>query len=288
MSSSEESALLPAISFVQVKFAHPTGVTALEDVSLAVEKGELLAIVGENGAGKTTLVKHVNGLLKPTKGTVQVFGVNTRDASVAQLSRRVGIVFQNADHQLFAESVEEEVAYALRNFGLGAPIVRKAVERALGSFGLSDYRATSPMMLSGGEKKRLCIATVLAWEPDIVILDEPTVGQDYAQKERLGETIRMLITQGKTVVLVSHDLEFLWPLQPRFVVMAGGRIIADGPASTVLQRSETVERGHLLRPQLLEFYLRLTDRPPNPFANVYEAKRWLQQLRAGGDGASTG
>jgi energy-coupling factor transport system ATP-binding protein len=197
-------------------------------------------------------------------------------------------VFQNADHQLFAESVQEEVAFALRNFGLGPEAVSKAVERALGSFALSEYHATSPMMLSGGEKKRLCIATILAWEPDIVILDEPTVGQDYAQKERLGETIRLLITQGKTVVLVSHDLEFLWPLQPRFVVMAGGRIIADGPASTVLQRSETVEEGHLLRPQLLEFYLRLSDRPQQPFPNVFEAKRWLQQVRPGGVRASTG
>lgn len=268
--------MAPTIRFADVTFNHPTGLTALREIDLVVDQGELVAVVGANGAGKTTLVKHINGLLKPTRGDVEVFGTSTRKASVAQLSRRVGIVFQNPDHQLFAESVELEITFALRNFGLAPEVLKTQVERALASFGLEEYRATSPMMLSGGEKKRLCIATILAWDPEIVILDEPTVGQDYVQKERLTETIRMLLTQAKTIILVSHDLEFLWPLQPRFVVMAGGRILSDGPARTVLQVGETVERANLLRPQLLELYLRLIDRPPQPFSDVFVAKQWLQ------------
>ncbi len=181
-------------------FTYPTGVEALKGITLTIDDGEFLAIMGQNGAGKTTLVKHFNGLLKPTKGEVVVDGVSTREVSVAQLARKVGFVFQNPDHQLFCETVEEEVAFALRNFGFEENAIKKRVDWALNLLDITQYRQTSPFMLSGGERKRVALASVLAWDPQVVILDEPTIGQDHQQKEKLRQFIVQLNAQKKTVV----------------------------------------------------------------------------------------
>ena len=194
------------IEFRDATFVQPTGVTALDHVSLRIGTGETVAIVGENGAGKTTLVKHITGLLKPSSGSVLVDGEDTRERSTAQLSRKAGIAFQNPDHQLFSESVEEEVAFGLRNFGYSEELIKQRVEWSLGFFGLGQYRSVSPLILSGGEKKRLTLACILSWDPQVVVLDEPTVGQDSIQKEKLTEIIRLLRSTGKTVVVVSHDI----------------------------------------------------------------------------------
>jgi len=180
------------IEFEDVTFVHQNGVRALDGVSLRIEDGETVAIVGENGAGKTTLVKHVTGLLKPAEGKVLVDSKDTATTSTAQLSRKVGVAFQNPDHQLFSESVEQEMSFALRNFGFSAELVERRVTWGLELFGLEEYRKSSPLVLSGGEKKRLTLACILAWDPEVVILDEPTVGQDSIQKEKLVGTIRML------------------------------------------------------------------------------------------------
>jgi len=232
------------IEFRDVTFVHQTGVKALDGVDLDIADGELVAIVGENGAGKTTLVRHVNGLLKPRNGSVRVDGQDTRGASTASLARTVGIAFQNPDHQLFSDSVEKEVSFALGNFGYDEERILERVNWALEYFGLQQYRKSSPLILSGGEKKRLTLASILAWNPRIVILDEPTVGQDAVQKGRLAETIRSLHSSGKTVVIVSHDVEFLWSLQPRVVVMSRGRVVGDGPSSRVmLDRDLLAARG---------------------------------------------
>lgn len=245
-------------------------------MNLKVEQGETVAIVGENGAGKTTLVKHVTGLLKPTSGVVRVKGVETTKASTAQLSRSVGVAFQNPDHQLFSESVYEEIAFALRNFGFSPQLVEKRVTWGLELFGLEEYRESSPLVLSGGEKKRLTLACILAWDPDVVILDEPTVGQDAIQKERLAGTIKLLGAAGKTVVVVSHDIEFLWPIQPRVVVMKSGRIVADGPASTLMLQKDVLEGARVSQPELVTFYQELSRRPEAPFVDPSEAERWLK------------
>lgn len=263
------------IEFSEVTYTHPNGVVAIRDVNLKITEGEVVAIVGANGAGKTTLVKHINGLLKPTRGKVTVFGQDTKDASVAQLSRKVGIVFQNPDHQLFSDTVENEIAFGLRNFGFPEGVVSKRVSWALEFFSLQEYRGSSPLVLSGGEKKRLCLATVLAWDPDVIILDEPTVGQDMIQKERLEQIVRMLIERRKTVIIVSHDIEFIWPIQPRIIVMAGGKVVADGHASEIFSDDRILSAANLIRPQLVDLSMRLKVRPERPFVNVFEAKRWL-------------
>jgi energy-coupling factor transport system ATP-binding protein len=264
------------IEVKDVTFVHRTGTMALSDVNLTIGKGETLAIVGENGAGKTTLVRHMNGLLKPTKGTVLVDGVDTRETTTATLSRKVGIAFQNPDHQLFSESVENEVKFAMRNFGFDDALVSQRLDWALKFFGLEQYRKTSPLVLSGGEKKRLTLACILAWDPDVVVLDEPTVGQDALQKEKLGQIFRMLQSTGKTIVVVSHDVEFLWPIQPRLVVMSGGKIEADGAISDVMADRELLEGARVTQPQMLRVYAALKKRPERPFLDFLEAREWIR------------
>ena len=262
-----------------VTFVHQNGVKALDGVSLRVETGETVALVGENGAGKTTLVKHVTGLLKPTAGRVLVDGEDTRSTSTAKLSRKVGVAFQNPDHQLFSESVEEEMAFGLRNFGFSPELVQNRVTWGLELFGLEEYRKSSPLVLSGGEKKRLTLACILAWDPQVVILDEPTVGQDSIQKEKLAGTIKMLGSTGKTVVVVSHDIEFLWPIQPRIVVMKAGRVVGDGPAGRLMQDGALLDSARVVQPQLVSFYQGLPSRPAEPFVDALEARRWVEGNR---------
>jgi energy-coupling factor transport system ATP-binding protein len=271
---------LTVIEFRNVSFVHRTGVTALSDVSLTVGRGETIAIVGENGAGKTTLVRHANGLLKPTRGSVLVDGVDTRETTTATLSRKVGIAFQNPDHQLFSESVESEVSFALRNFGFAEDLVSKRLDWALNFFGLEQYRKSSPLVLSGGEKKRLTLACILAWDPEVVVLDEPTVGQDSLQKEKLAQIFKMLQSTGKTIIIVSHDVEFLWPIQPRLVVMSGGKVVADGETSKIMADRELLEGARVTQPQLLRLYSELRSRPARPFLEVNDARDWVARRRA--------
>ncbi|RLF17206.1 MAG: ABC transporter ATP-binding protein [Thermoprotei archaeon] len=222
----------------------------LKDINLEIEEGEIVAIMGENGAGKTTLIKHFNGLLKPVKGYVKVFGLDTREHTVAELARRVGLVFQNPDHQIFASTVLEETMFALKNFGWD---LKKAEERAvkiLKELGLYKYIHTSPFMLSGGEKKRLTIASVLVYDPDILVLDEPTVGQDYGQKRRFAEIIYRINREGKTVIVVTHDVEFVADYIDHVIVMAKGKIVAEGNSTEVLCNDEVMKEARLLMPQL--------------------------------------
>jgi energy-coupling factor transport system ATP-binding protein len=259
-----------------VRFTYPNGVEALKGVSLKIENGEFLAIMGQNGAGKTTLVKHFNGLLKPSQGKVFVDDVETTKTSVAKLSRNVGFVFQNPDHQLFSETVEEEIAFALRNFGFEEEVTEKRITWALNLLGLTEYRKTSPFMLSGGERKRVALAAVLAWDPETLILDEPTIGQDYEQKERLRQFILQMRTQKKTTIIVTHDVEFVAECNPRVVLMLDGKILADGEAGRILTDSHTLEQASIVPPQIAQIF---SDLPalglPKNVIDVYEAQRIL-------------
>jgi energy-coupling factor transport system ATP-binding protein len=267
------------IEVKDVYFTYPNGVEALKGVSLKIENGEFVAIMGQNGAGKTTLVKHFNGLLKPTRGKVFVDYVDTTKVSVATLARNVGFVFQNPDHQLFSETVEEEIAFALRNFGFKETIIKRRVTWALNLLGLTQYRKTSPFMLSGGERKRVALASVLAWNPKILILDEPTIGQDYQQKEKLRQFILQMKTQRKTVVIVTHDVEFVVECNPRVVLMREGKIVADGPAKEVLTNPELLTQASIVPPQVTQIFLQLSDLGmKKDFIDVYEAREILLNI----------
>jgi energy-coupling factor transport system ATP-binding protein len=265
------------IEIKDVYFTYPTGVEALKGVSLSIRDGEFVAVMGQNGAGKTTLVKQFNGLLKPTKGEVLVDGVSTRNVSVAKLARKVGFVFQNPDHQLFSETVEEEVAFGLRNFGFDPATVQRRVDWALNLLDLADYRKTSPFMLSGGERKRVALASVLAWDPSVVILDEPTIGQDHRQKENLRQFIVQLNGQGKTVVVVTHDVEFVAECNPRVVLMTGGQVVADGDAKSILTNTTLALTASIVPPQITQIFLGLSEFGlPSDVIDVPEAKRVLK------------
>ena len=262
-------------------FTYPTGVEALKGINLTINDGEFLAVMGQNGAGKTTLVKHLNGLLKPTKGEILVDGVSTRDVSVAQLARTVGFVFQNPDNQLFSETVEEEISFALHNFGFSEKVIEKQVDWALNLLDVSQYRKTSPFMLSGGERKRVALASILAWDPKVIILDEPTIGQDQQQKEKLLQFILQLNTQKKTVVIVTHDVEFVAECNPRVILMSQGKILAVGVAEEILTNEKLVAQASIVPPQITQIFLELADLGlPTDVIDVHEAaKILLNRLR---------
>jgi energy-coupling factor transport system ATP-binding protein len=245
---------------------------------LKIDSGDFLAIMGENGAGKTTLAKQLNGLLKPTLGRVTVDGDDTTKKSVAQLSRKVGIVFQNPDHLLFSETVKDEVGFALKNFGFEPSVIEKQVARTLEALDLAHYADTSPFLLSGGERKRVALAAVLAWEPDYLILDEPTIGQDYQQKERLRNFILQLNSQGKAVVMITHDVEFVAECNPKVVLMSKGRIVAEGQADEVLSDDDLIEQASLVKPQMAKLFSQLTGFGfPKDVVDVHRAKMLLEE-----------
>jgi len=261
------------ITVDDIHYVYPNQVKALKGVSLTINEGEFIAIMGQNGAGKTTLIKHFNGLLKPSQGTVHVNGVETKKSSVAALSRNVGFVFQNPDNQLFSETVEEEIAFALKNFGFEKAVIEERVTWALNLLSLTQYRKTSPFLLSGGERKRVALASVLAWDPETLILDEPTIGQDHEQKEKLRQFIMQMQTQKKTVVIVTHDVEFVAECNPRVLLMKDGKIVANGIAKDILTNPELLAASSIVLPQIAQIFAKLTPLGlPKDVIDIYEAK----------------
>jgi len=278
-----EHNMSPIIRVEDVSYTYPSGVQALNGVSLTIHKGEFVAIMGENGAGKTTLVKHFNGLLRPQKGRIMVDDVDVSQVSVASLARKVGLVFQNPDDQLFSENVESEISFALNNFGFEKEVVEKRVDWALNLLNLEQYRKSSPFILSGGERKRVALASVLAWDPEIVVLDEPTIGQDYAQKEKLRHFLMQLRTQGKTTIIVTHDVEFVAECKPRIVLMADGGIIADGSTKEIMTNAEAMERASVSPPEITKIFSRLSHHGlPGDVLGVDEAVDMLMRLKEAG------
>ncbi|MGB9622771.1 MAG: energy-coupling factor ABC transporter ATP-binding protein, partial [Candidatus Bathyarchaeia archaeon] len=279
----EDSENRPIIQVCNISYSYPNGVEAIKNVSLNISKGEFVAIMGENGAGKTTLVKHFNGLLRPQAGKIFIEGIDSATMSVAALARKVGLVFQNPDDQLFSENVEEEIKFALKNFGFSKEIIEKRVDWALNLLDIGRYRKSSPFILSGGERKRVALASVLAWDPDVLVLDEPTIGQDYAQKERLRHFLLQLRSQGKTTVIVTHDVEFVVDSKPRILLMSQGRIIADGPTELVMTDSEMLKKASVSPPEILKVFRSISDLgfPKNVF-DVDEAAEIISRALKGG------
>jgi energy-coupling factor transport system ATP-binding protein len=261
-----------------VSFEYPSGRgETLSKVSLKFEPGEFVAVMGENGAGKTTLAKHLNGLLKPTIGRVLVDDEDTRKTSVARLARKVGLVFQNPDHLLFSETVRAEVAFALHNLGYTGKTIESQVEKTLGALDLTRYADVSPFLLSGGERKRVALAAVLAWEPEYLILDEPTIGQDYLQKERLRNFIVQLNSQGKAVIIITHDVEFVAEAKPRVVLLSKGRVVGEGSADRILSDGDMVAGASLVKPQIAKLFDHLSRFGfPKDVVDVHRAKQLLE------------
>jgi len=245
-----------------IHFSYEGIYTALRGVSLQVDDGERVAIMGANGAGKTTLIKHMNGLLRPQSGKVFLDGRDTTSLSVAEMARTVGLVFQSPDHQLFLDSVYKEIAFGLRNLGLGDQEVEERCSKTMDTLGLKGLAERSPFALSGGERKRVALASVLVTEPKVLALDEPTIGQDAQQKEKLAELLMGLNQKGRTVIVVTHDIEFVIEHFPRTVAMANGKIVADGPTNSVLSSDRAIELCSLTYPQMTQAARALKHRFP--------------------------
>jgi len=245
------------IDISDLYFTYPTGVEALRDISLTIESGEQVAIIGQNGAGKTTLVKHFNGLLQPTSGVVHIGDWDTKGHSVAKLARRVGYVFQNPDEQLFSKNVGTEVAFGPRNLGYSAEQVQTLVNDALAMTELSDKTETNPYDLSATWRKMVALASVISMDTNIVIFDEPTTGQDAMNIARIANVIKMLRERGKTVITITHDIDFCAENFERIIALSQGKVLLDGKTNDVLGQDEILATTYVDPPQLTRLGKRL-------------------------------
>jgi energy-coupling factor transport system ATP-binding protein len=240
-----------------LSFTYPSGVQALKGVSLRIAAGESVAILGENGAGKTTLVKHFNGLLRPSAGQVTVGGWDTKEHTVAQLAARVGYVFQNPDDQIFERTVAAEAAFGPKNLGRKPDEARAAGMAALRRVGLEAAAGQHPYDLHVSQRKLLALAAILAMQTPVIVLDEPTTGQDARGVASIADIVEGLKAEGRTVITISHDVDFAAEHFARVIVMARGEVLADGPAAEVLSRAEVLRGAEVEPPQLVRLAARL-------------------------------
>ena len=241
-------------------FKYPSSKSyALKGIDLEIREGEFVAIMGDNGAGKTTLIKHFNGLLKPSKGDVYIDGINTRNSSVAELSKKVAVMFQYPEKMFFCETVYKEVEFGLRNFGFSESKRTERINNLLRKLNLIELRDKSPFLLSGGEQRRLALSCILAWDPKYIVLDEPTAGQDRFNKNILINIIKTLLHEGKTIIIVTHDVEFVAELKPRVVLMNSGKIEADGSADDILTNLDILRKVGLTPPSIVKLTKNLKD-----------------------------
>ncbi|HEV7933580.1 MAG TPA: ATP-binding cassette domain-containing protein [Actinomadura sp.] len=235
----------PSLEVRGLAYAYPDGTQALYGVDLTIGRGERVALLGPNGAGKTTLVLHLNGILNGGLGTVRVGGLNVEPKdkkALREIRRRVGIVFQDPDDQLFMPTVREDVAFGPANLGVRGEELDRRVERALARVGMLEVADRAPQHLSFGQRRRVAVATVLAMEPEILVLDEPSSNLDPASRRELAE---VLLSLEVTVLMVTHDLPYAAELCPRSLIMSGGLIAADGPTPDILADDDLL-RAHRL------------------------------------------
>ncbi|HEX6868718.1 MAG TPA: ABC transporter ATP-binding protein [Candidatus Limnocylindrales bacterium] len=222
-----------SVAFEDLVHRYPSGIEAVRGVSLTIEPGEAVAILGQNGSGKTTLVKHLNGLLRPASGRVLIDGHPVDERSIADLAATVGFVFQNPDEQLFERSVEREVAFGPRNLKVAPAEIVARVKASLLAVGLADQRTTNPYDLDLSRRKLVALAGILAMDPAVLVLDEPTTGQDAEGLSRVGAVVEAMRSAGRSVIAITHDMEFAATRFGRIVVMRDGVVVADGPPATV-------------------------------------------------------
>jgi len=245
-SASEQKSCV--ISVEGVTFVYENGVQALNGVNLRVSKGEYLAIVGGNGSGKTTLAKTFNGLLRPTRGAVRIDGRPTSGMRVAEIARVVGYAFQNPDHQLFCSTVEEEVRFGPTNLGFPEAAISAKAESAIASMELEDLRKSPPLSLRLGERRRVSIASVLSMDTEVLILDEPTTGLDAEESAELMEKLRLLNEEGRTIILITHDMKLVAEHARRVVVMSGGRVALDTDPRGAFSDLDLIRQSNLEPP----------------------------------------
>lgn len=266
-------------------YNYPNGVKALNGVNLEICEGEFIAIIGPNGSGKTTLVKHFNGLLKPCMGRVLVFGVDTRKADPTLLVKKVGYVYQNPDLMLFNPTVYEELKYSLLNIGLPSDEIDKRVKVITKMLGLERYLSELTSSLPRGIKKRVALASILVMDPDVIVVDEPTIGQDRVGSMLTMNTLKRLNREGKTVIIVSHNVELVAMYASRVIVLYNGRILKDSTPRDVFTDIELLSKASLKPPQITELFTKLGDYGlPRSVLTVSEGVNILSKLVESGGG----
>ena len=246
------------IRLEHVSFSYSDQGPTVQDLSFQIEKGEFVAILGANGAGKTTTVRLIDGLIRPTSGRVLIHDADTAASQVSERARRVGFLFQNPDRQICKNTVREEILFGLHSVreDEGNETVNARCEAVLKDFGFSGEE--EPFSLSRGQRQRVALASILAVEPDILILDEPTTGLDYLECCHIMNRIRRMNEERQvTVIMVCHDMEVVLDYARRALVMAGGRLLADGPVNHVFRDAELMEKASILPPQIIGLALRL-------------------------------
>ena len=238
------------------------GVEAVKNINLTINKNQFVGIIGQNGAGKSTLLKHMIGLLKPAAdcpGEVRVLGMDTRKLNVSKMAMRVGFVLQNPDLQLFAQTVEEEVGFGPANMGISGDESKTRVLEALEKVGLQAQLETYPLTLSKGDRSKVVIASVLAMDPEIIILDEPTCGQDHRGNSQIMEIAKGLQQEGKTIIVVTHNMGLIAAYAERIIVLKHGEIFMDGSVREVFSRPEKLLETHIKPPHITRLGQRLAD-----------------------------
>jgi energy-coupling factor transport system ATP-binding protein len=246
------------IKLDHVSFAYPEQGPSVNDVSFLIEEGEFAAILGANGAGKTTTVRLIDGLIRPTAGKVEISGTDTADSSVSERARKVGFLFQNPDRQICKNTVREEILFGLQTVrgDEGEEALQARCDEVLKDFGFSGDE--EPFSLSRGQRQRVALASILAVEPEILILDEPTTGLDYFECCHIMDRIRRMNEEDKvTVIMVCHDMEVVLDYARRALVMAGGRLLADGPVKEIFRDAALMEKASILAPQMIGLSMRL-------------------------------
>ncbi len=250
--SSGQSKGPPILKAEEVRYAYPTySAEALRGIDLSIQEGDFIAILGQNGSGKTTLAKHFNGLLKPTAGRMLVRNKPTKDYSHREIARRVGYVFQNPDHQIFARTVAEEVGFGLKMQNEAPKTIERRVAEALEGAGLQGYEQKVPFTLTKGERQRVAVASVLAAQPQVIILDEPTTGLDDRHQQDMMEMLKRLNQQGHTIIIITHSMEVAAEYANRTIVMKEGRLLLDGPTRAVFAEEARLAEASLRPPPLV-------------------------------------
>lgn len=258
----------PVVRLQDVTYAYPGGGASVRHLNLEVYPGEFVGLVGQNGAGKTTATKLVNGLLKPSSGTVEVAGLDTRTARTSQIARHAATLFQNPDHQICRDTVLDEVAFGLELGGVDAETARERARAVAEDFGLPLGEA--PFSLSRGQRQMVALASVVVLEPELVILDEPTSGLDYRECMTVMETVRRMADRGSAVIMVCHDMEVVSDFAERLVVMADGEIAAAGPTHDLFADESLMKRASMRPPQVVELANELARTVSPRFLGLYE------------------
>lgn len=264
----------------------PFEMKALDNVSIKIEDGEFIALIGHTGSGKSTLIQHINGLLKPTSGQIIIDGIDITDKKIklAGIRKKVGLVFQYSEYQLFEETIEKDIAFGPKNLGLTETEVDKRVKRAMSMVGLDyeKYKNISPFDISGGQKRRVAIAGVVAMEPKVLILDEPTAGLDPKGRDEILYNIKELKKEyNMTIILVSHSMEDVAKLAGRIIVMQNGKAILDGEPKEVFKQVDLLENVGLAVPQVTYLIRELRKKGFDISDEIYtidEAKRQLLRI----------